>query len=62
MSAYVSLSGEQEAVGGERVSGGRLVARLEGLNRLSPRLQSAQVGIHHFYMYSAVLRTLYKMK
>ena len=58
MSAYVSQSGEQEAVGGERASGGRLVARLVGLNRLSPRLQSAQVGIIHFYVYSAILLTL----
>ena len=78
MSAYVSQSGEKEAAGGERASGGRSVARLAGLDRLSPSLLqwhfslslsssslflslSAQVGIHHFYIYSAVLRTLYKM-
>ena len=78
MSAYVSQSGEKEAAGGERASGGRSVARLAGLDRLSPSLPqwhfslslsssslflslSAQVGIHHFYIYSAVLRTLYKM-
>ena len=79
MSAYVSQSGEQEAVGGERASGGRSVARLAGLDRLSPSLPqwhfvtltlstsslflslSDRVGIHHFYIYSAVLRTLYKM-
>ena len=79
MSARVSQSGEQEAVGGERASGGRSVARIAGLDRLSPSLPqwhfvslflstsflflslSAQVSIHHFYIHSAVLRTLYKM-
>ena len=38
MSAYVSQSGEKEAAGGERASGGRSVARLAGLDRLSPSL------------------------
>ena len=38
MSASVSQSGEQEAAGGERASGGRSVARLAGLDRLSPSL------------------------
>ena len=79
MSAYVSQSGEEEAAGGERASGGRSVASLAGLDRLSPSLPqwhfvtlslstsslflslSDQVGIPHFYIYSAVLRTLYKM-